>query len=105
MLVDFRTQSRQIAYPERQCVALVGDGGFTMLMGEFVPQSNITANHRGDREDNSLEQIKWEQLIFLGNPDMVASYRDRLVKFAEACAVSGIAAKNLMKSFQLCIGP
>ena len=26
----------QIAYPERQCVAFVGDGGFTMLMGEFA---------------------------------------------------------------------
>jgi thiamine pyrophosphate-dependent acetolactate synthase large subunit-like protein len=26
----------QIAYPGRQCVAFVGDGGFTMLMGEFV---------------------------------------------------------------------
>jgi thiamine pyrophosphate-dependent acetolactate synthase large subunit-like protein len=26
----------QIAYPERQSVALVGDGGFTMLMGELA---------------------------------------------------------------------
>ena len=26
----------QIAYPERQVVAFVGDGGFTMLMGEFA---------------------------------------------------------------------
>ena len=26
----------QIAYPDRQCVAFVGDGGFTMLMGEFA---------------------------------------------------------------------
>jgi pyruvate dehydrogenase (quinone)/pyruvate oxidase len=26
----------RIAYPERQSVAFVGDGGFTMLMGEFV---------------------------------------------------------------------
>jgi pyruvate dehydrogenase (quinone) len=26
----------QIAYPERQCIAFVGDGGFTMLMGEFA---------------------------------------------------------------------
>jgi pyruvate dehydrogenase (quinone)/pyruvate oxidase len=26
----------QIAYPERQCVAFVGDGGFSMLMAEFA---------------------------------------------------------------------
>ena len=26
----------QVAYPDRQVVAFVGDGGFTMLMGEFV---------------------------------------------------------------------
>ena len=26
----------QFAYPSRQCVAFVGDGGFTMLMGEFA---------------------------------------------------------------------
>jgi pyruvate dehydrogenase (quinone) len=26
----------QIAHPQRQCVAFVGDGGFTMLMGEFA---------------------------------------------------------------------
>jgi thiamine pyrophosphate-dependent acetolactate synthase large subunit-like protein len=26
----------QIAFPERQSVAFVGDGGFTMLMGEFA---------------------------------------------------------------------
>ena len=26
----------QVAFPSRQCVAFVGDGGFTMLMGEFA---------------------------------------------------------------------
>ena len=26
----------QIAFPERQSVAFVGDGGLTMLMGEFA---------------------------------------------------------------------
>ena len=26
----------QIAYPDRQCVAFVGDGGFSMLMAEFA---------------------------------------------------------------------
>jgi pyruvate dehydrogenase (quinone) len=26
----------QVAYPERQCIAFVGDGGFAMLMAEFA---------------------------------------------------------------------
>jgi pyruvate dehydrogenase (quinone) len=26
----------QLAYPNRQCVAFEGDGGFTTLMGEFA---------------------------------------------------------------------
>jgi thiamine pyrophosphate-dependent acetolactate synthase large subunit-like protein len=26
----------QIAHPERQCIAFVGDGGFAMLMAEFA---------------------------------------------------------------------
>ena len=31
------TIAAQIAYPDRQCVAFVGDGGFTMLMGNSQP--------------------------------------------------------------------
>src|SRR5438552_8120887 len=30
------TIAAQLAYPERQCVAFVGDGGFSMLMADFV---------------------------------------------------------------------
>src|SRR5581483_7725509 len=30
------TIAAQLAYPERQCVAFVGDGGFSMLMAEFA---------------------------------------------------------------------
>ena len=30
------TIAAQIAYPDRQCVAFVGDGGFSMLMAEFI---------------------------------------------------------------------
>jgi pyruvate dehydrogenase (quinone) len=60
----------QIAYPNRTVVAFVGDGGFTMLMGEMATcvryklplKVFITKN-------NSLGQIKWEQMVFLGNPE------------------------------------
>jgi pyruvate dehydrogenase (quinone)/pyruvate oxidase len=64
------TIAAQIAYPERQCVGFVGDGGFTMLMGEFVtavkynlPIKIIVI------KNNVLGQIKWEQMVFLGNPE------------------------------------
>lgn len=30
------TIAAQIAHPNRQCVAFVGDGGFSMLMAEFA---------------------------------------------------------------------
>jgi pyruvate dehydrogenase (quinone)/pyruvate oxidase len=60
----------QVAHPNRTVVAFVGDGGFTMLMGEMATcvryklplKVFITKN-------NSLGQIKWEQMVFLGNPE------------------------------------
>jgi len=60
----------QIAFPDRQVVALVGDGGFSMLMAEFatavkykLPIKIIVF------KNNTLGQIKWEQMVFLGNPE------------------------------------
>lgn len=60
----------QVAYPDRQCIAFVGDGGFTMLMGELVtavkyklPIKIVVV------KNNALGQIKWEQMVFLGNPE------------------------------------
>jgi pyruvate dehydrogenase (quinone) len=60
----------QIAYPDRQCVAFVGDGGFSMLMAELatcvkyqLPVKIIVV------KNNSLGMIKWEQMVFLGNPE------------------------------------
>jgi pyruvate dehydrogenase (quinone)/pyruvate oxidase len=60
------------AYPGRQVVAFVGDGGLTMLMGELatcvkynLPVKIVVI------KNNSLGQIKWEQMVFLGNPEYV----------------------------------
>jgi pyruvate dehydrogenase (quinone)/pyruvate oxidase len=81
----------QAAYPDRQCVAFVGDGGFTMLMGEIA-----TAVKHGLPikvviiKNNTLGQIKWEQMVFLGNPEYeVALHPIDFVKFAEACGAVG----------------
>ncbi|WP_344244211.1 thiamine pyrophosphate-dependent enzyme [Actinocorallia libanotica] len=59
----------QHAFPGRQIIAYVGDGGFSMLMAEF-----LTAVHNGlpikvvINNNNSLGQILWEQMV-LGYPE------------------------------------
>lgn len=60
----------QIAYPERQVVAFVGDGGFSMLMAELativkykLPIKIVIV------KNNTLGQIRWEQIVFDGNPE------------------------------------
>ena len=60
----------QIAFPERQSIAFVGDGGFTMLMGEFVTAVKYNLPIKVVIiKNNTLGQIKWEQMVFLGNPE------------------------------------
>ncbi|HEX2998819.1 MAG TPA: thiamine pyrophosphate-dependent enzyme, partial [Armatimonadota bacterium] len=79
------------AYPDRQSIAFVGDGGFTMLMGEFstavkynLPIKVIVI------KNNVLGQIKWEQIVFLGNPEYVVELQPiDFAKFAEACGGVG----------------
>lgn len=81
----------QVAFPGRQCVALVGDGGFTMLMGEFVncvkhglPVKVVIV------KNNSLGQIKWEQMVFLGNPEFGCDLQPiDFAMFARACGAKG----------------
>jgi pyruvate dehydrogenase (quinone) len=85
------TCAAQLAYPDRQCVAFVGDGGFSMLMAELVTAVKyklpiivvIIKN-------NTLGQIKWEQMVFLGNPEYAVDLAPiDFVKFAEACGATG----------------
>jgi pyruvate dehydrogenase (quinone) len=81
----------QIAYPERQSVAFVGDGGFSMLMAEFatavkydLPIKIVIV------KNNVLGQIKWEQMVFLGNPEYgVDLHPIDFAAFARACGGTG----------------
>ena len=62
----------KIAHPERQVVSVVGDGGFTMLMGEMATARKYGADIKVVLlKNDSLGQIKWEQMAFLGNPEYV----------------------------------
>lgn len=84
------------AFPGRQSLAFVGDGGFTMLMGEFatavkysLPICCVVL------KNNSLGQIKWEQIVFLGNPEYVCDLQDiDYAKFAEACGGLGFTVTD-----------
>ncbi|WP_114858600.1 thiamine pyrophosphate-dependent enzyme [Azospirillum brasilense] len=81
----------QLAHPGRQVVAYVGDGGFSMLMADFatavkykLPIKVIINNN------NSLGQIKWEQIAMLGNPEYVCDLQPiDFAKVAEACGGRG----------------
>src|SRR5581483_3491381 len=87
------TIAAQIAYPERQCVGFVGDGGFTMLMGEFLtavkyrlPIKIVVV------KNNTLGMIKWEQMVFHGNPEYGVQLQSMdFVAFARACGATGFA--------------
>ena len=89
----------QIAYPERQCIAFVGDGGFSMLMAEFatavkyqLPIKVIII------KNNTLGMIKWEQMVFLGNPEFGCELQPiDFVAFAKACGGTGMAIEDPME--------
>lgn len=85
-----------VAYPERQSVAFVGDGGFTMLMGEFVTAVKYKLPLKVVIiKNNSLGQIKWEQMVFLGNPEYACDLEPiDFVKFAEACGGIGFRCEK-----------
>jgi pyruvate dehydrogenase (quinone)/pyruvate oxidase len=86
----------QIAYPNRQCVAFVGDGGFSMLMAEFatavkykLPVKIVIV------KNGTLGQIKWEQMVFLGNPEFgVDLPAIDFAAVARACGAEGFTAED-----------
>ena len=60
----------QLAFPERQCVAFVGDGAFAMLMADFTTAVKYALPIKVVvLKNNTLGQIKWEQMVMLGNPE------------------------------------
>jgi len=79
----------QHAFPGRQVIAYVGDGGFAMLMAEFLtaikhnlPVKVVINNN------NSLGQILWEQMI-LGYPEHGVRYPEPFVDYASLASANG----------------
>lgn len=81
----------QIAYPDRPCIAFVGDGGFSMLMGEFItavkyklPIKIVILNN------GAFGYIRWEQMLYLGNPEFGIELQSiDFAAFARACGATG----------------
>jgi pyruvate dehydrogenase (quinone)/pyruvate oxidase len=90
------TIAAQIAYPDRQCIAFVGDGGFSMLMAEFVTAVKYKLPIKVVIiKNNTLGQIKWEQMVFLGNPEYGVELQPiDFAKFADACGGSGFSVDD-----------
>jgi pyruvate dehydrogenase (quinone) len=83
----------QHAYPGRQVIAFVGDGGFAMLMAEFLTAVRhhlpikIVINN-----NNSYGQILWEQII-LGYPEYAVRHQEPVSDFstwARGCGAFGV---------------
>lgn len=86
----------QVAYPDRQVVCVVGDGGFTMLMGEVatlvkynLPVKVIII------KNNVLGQIKWEQMVFNANPQYGVELQPiDFAAHAKACGAAGFTIED-----------
>jgi pyruvate dehydrogenase (quinone) len=80
-----------VAYPGRQVVAAIGDGGLAMLMGELA----TVAKYRLPIKivvfkNNSFGEIKWEQLVMEGNPTFgVDLHPIDFAAVARACGIRG----------------
>ncbi|HTW69828.1 MAG TPA: thiamine pyrophosphate-dependent enzyme [Acetobacteraceae bacterium] len=86
----------QVAYPDRQVVAFTGDGSFTMMMGDFATlvQHNLPVKLIV-MKNNTLGLIKWEQMLYLGNPEYGVDLAPvDFVKAAEAFGARGVRIEH-----------
>jgi pyruvate dehydrogenase (quinone) len=82
----------QIAYPHRQSVAFIGDGGFSMLMAEFSTAVKYQLPIKVFvLKNNVLGMIRWEQMVILGNPEYGIELQPiDFAMFARACGGIGL---------------
>ena len=86
----------QLAYPGRQSIAFVGDGAMSMLMCELATAVRYQLPIKVFVIRNgSLGMIKWEQMVFLGNPEYACDLQPiDFVKVAEACGATGMRIED-----------
>ncbi len=80
-----------VAYPDRQVVCVVGDGGLTMLMGEIATLVKYNLNVKVIVvKNNVLGEIKWEQMVLEGNPQFGVQLQPiDFAGFAMNCGAAG----------------
>ncbi len=93
----------QHAFRDRQVIGYVGDGGFSMLMAEFLtaiqhhlPVKIVINNN------NSLGQILWEQMV-LGYPEHGVRYPQPYVNYAAFATANGALGIEVTSARQ--VGP
>jgi pyruvate dehydrogenase (quinone)/pyruvate oxidase len=81
-----------VAYPERPVYCIIGDGGLSMLLGELITVAAYKLNIKIIViKNNSLGQIKWEQMVFLGNPEYGCDlFPADFVRIAQGCGIDAI---------------
>jgi pyruvate dehydrogenase (quinone) len=85
-----------VAYPGRQVVCVVGDGGLTMLMGEIatlvkykLPVKVIVI------KNNVLGEIKWEQVVMEAEPEYGVELQPiDFAGFARCCGAAGFTIER-----------
>lgn len=84
------------AHPDRQVVAVIGDGSAAMLMGDLVTLRKYNLNAKIIViKNNALGQIKWEQMVFLGNPEFGCELEPiDFVRVAEGCGVNAVRIED-----------
>jgi pyruvate dehydrogenase (quinone) len=85
-----------VAYPDRQVIAVVGDGSMAMLMGDLVTLKKYGLNVKlVVIKNNTLGQIKWEQMVFLGNPEYACELEPiDFGKVAEGCGIGTVRIED-----------
>jgi pyruvate dehydrogenase (quinone) len=80
------------AFPDRQVIAFTGDGSMTMIMGELATIAQYRLPVKVVvMKNNTLGLIKWEQMLYLGNPEYgVDLHPVDFVKVAEACGLRAV---------------
>lgn len=79
------------AYPNRQVVCVVGDGGLSMLMAELATLAKYKLNVKVIViKNNALGQIKWEQIVQSANPEFGIDLQPiDFVGIARSCGIGG----------------
>lgn len=85
-----------VAYPGRQVVCVVGDGGLSMLMAEIatlvkykLPVKVVVI------KNNELGQIKWEQMVLDANPHYGVDLQPiDFALLAQACGAAGFTIED-----------